>query len=204
MKFVCPLPVPWDEIYQALKERWEHGGKKSPPPPVPLILNGWVFSNDVEKAKRWRQTLDWAETYGLESLIPGLRDDQKYMVSDLSSYRVGPMGGPMFLPWDLETKEIPSDSEVQEALEKLKWEWDLIVGHDLARITSPVALTGKKKRRLLIKADKRFKPPWGDWDYLGPGEERRTFTYLRRSVNGAISPLEVDHIDFDTTMDWQG
>lgn len=74
--FTCPLPDRWNEIYKNLCAAYEiMMGKKLPAyvadiwnaggPPTPLILNGWVFSDDADKRERWRETLRWAEKYDL-------------------------------------------------------------------------------------------------------------------------------------------
>ena len=69
------------------------------------------------------------------------------------------------------------------------------------RITRPVAFTGKKARRLLIHADATALPPWGNWAQRGDDEEqRRAFTRLRSTINRAIAPHEVDHIEFLAQM----
>ena len=82
-------------------------------------------------------------------------------------------------------------------MEILITQWSKIAGEELSRITIPVTFTGNKARRLLIKAGAASKPPWGGWDHLSHAEtERRTFTRFRSSINDAISPHEVDHIDF--------
>ncbi len=188
MKFVCPFPDPWSKIYQSLKYAWEIGGEKGLPPPVPLILNGW-HTNDIEKYKRWKETVEWAKGNGLENLIPELQDDEKYMVWHMTSYEVGPMGGPMYLPWDYEPKNVPLDSDVKDALEKLKQNWDRIAGNNLASATCPVRLTGRKKIRLIVVANPTVKPPWGDWNCLYPGEFRRTFTRFRKAVNDTFHRL---------------
>jgi len=78
-------------------------------------------------------------------------------------------------------------------------DWSHIVGKELASITRPLALTGKKARRLFVSADAAFIPPWGGWSHLSTQEvERRTFTQFRAAINKAIAPHEVDHIDFTT------
>lgn len=166
---------------------------------MPLILNGWVYSNDVEKAERWSRTIRWTESNGYSSLIPQLADQDKYLVKDLSSYEVGPMGGPMCLPWDFEKKEKPADESVGHALGTLRQKWVEVAGAELAKITEPIGFTGAKRRRLLVHADGCAKPPWGEWHGLSPDDRHRAFTMLRQAVNDAIAPLMVDHIDFDTS-----
>lgn len=74
--FLCPFPNRWSEIYNDLCEAYEaSAGIKLPSivserrsvggPPTPLILNGWVFSNDDDKQERWQETLRWAERHNL-------------------------------------------------------------------------------------------------------------------------------------------
>lgn len=76
IEFICPFPNRWNEIYEDLKKEHETsimniisgGAVKNcsvDGPPTPLILNGWVFSNDNDKQKRWQETLQWAEKHNL-------------------------------------------------------------------------------------------------------------------------------------------
>jgi hypothetical protein len=70
----------------------------------------------------------------------------------------------------------------------------------MAAVTTPLCFTGRKRRRLVcdIYGDpNRSLPPWGSWEAIA--ENPQAFTKLRRSVNRAIAPLEVDHIDFLAT-----
>ncbi|MFN7037546.1 MAG: hypothetical protein ACK4SN_14400, partial [Bellilinea sp.] len=100
MKFICPLPYVWAEIYDRLYSAWQERGSKGDPPPIPLILSGWVFSNDLAKKIRWEMTLQWAREQGLEHLIPEIDRHQAYKVATITTYTIGPMGGPMYLNWD--------------------------------------------------------------------------------------------------------
>jgi hypothetical protein len=74
--FLCPFPNRWDKIYNDLCKAYEVAtGKRLPlsvpevgkvgGPPTPLILNGWVFTNDEDKKERWQETLRWAERHNL-------------------------------------------------------------------------------------------------------------------------------------------
>ena len=78
-EFICPLPDRWNEIYKDLCASYEiKTGKKLPTyvadickaggPPTPLILNGWVFSNDTDKRRQWQETLRWAKQCDLLDL----------------------------------------------------------------------------------------------------------------------------------------
>ena len=52
MTRICPKPKPWDKAYNRLTSFAEAHDCTPPLPPKPLILNGWVFSNDIEKMNR--------------------------------------------------------------------------------------------------------------------------------------------------------
>src|SRR3990172_3370380 len=119
MEFVCPLPPLWNKIYRRVRSAWLKGGSQGSPPPVPLILNGWVYSNDLDKKRRWESTVEWARERGLENLIPEIEQSQSYMVTELTAYEVGPMGGPMYLEWDYSPKPTPSAAEIESALRSL-------------------------------------------------------------------------------------
>lgn len=185
--------------YQRLQTAWENDDQKGTRPPVPLILNGWVYTNDVDKAQRWEQTVKWANQNGYSNLIPQFSGDEIYCVEEMTSYNVGPNYGPMYLPWDFNKKEKPHTDSLRTALDHLKKHWANIVGATVAAITEPIGFTGVKKRRLLVHANGAGKPPWGEWHCLANDDRRRTFTSLRKAVNEAIAPLMVDHIDFDTS-----
>ena len=81
-------------------------------PPVPLILNGWVYSNDVEKMRRWEETVAWANGNSCAEIVVAIPDQDFYFVDEPTTYTVGPLGGPMYRPWDLHTKDRPSLEEM--------------------------------------------------------------------------------------------
>lgn len=197
MQFVCPLPMPWAATHQRLCCAWDHCGRPGDPPPVPLILGGWGSSNDVEKYERWTALVGWAKRNGLGHLLPELADDEKYVVYRMTDYVVGPLGGPMYLPWDFTEKERPDDASVVAALSKLQTHWSEVAGGEMATHTEPIRFSGQKLRRLLVRADPSNQPPWGTWARLDPGENRRSFTRLRAAINALIAPLVVDHVDFE-------
>ena len=191
---ICPNPMAWDRVYRTLRDRWaanRHGAS----PPVPLILNGWVFSNDAQKKDRWEQLVEWAVERGWDAdvVVP---QSEFYCVEEIDSGRVGPIGGPMFLPWRFTAARKPTAAEVRAAEDLLRRDWENVAGLLLARITTPLGFTGRKKRRLLVEAHFSSPAPWGTWNTLSSDERRREFTQLRFAVNEAVAPLEVDHIDF--------
>lgn len=86
--YICPIAKDWNKICVLLEKEyrvthelesdlkgldyWKHIGL-----PVPLILNGWIFSSDLEKSIRWKETLDWAEKSNLLWIIDNT-DFEKY------------------------------------------------------------------------------------------------------------------------------
>lgn len=196
MPFVCPKPQAWHRAYSDLVAAWESAGQPGPPPPRPLILAGWAFSNDVDKHERWRETLAWAAGARLDHLIPALAEEERHIVPVMSDYHVGPSGGPMFLPWNSNARERPGAAVADAALRRPKEQWGEVAGPVLASHAQPLRLTGRKLRRLVVEVDRAQQAPWGAWDRLAAGATRRAFTRLRSAVNGVLRPLEVDHIDF--------
>jgi len=189
----------WHETFERLTNYAQRNSCTPPSPPKPLILSGWAYSNDIEKMQRWEETVYWAEKNGCSNLVSIIPDQDFYFAESPTSYTVGPMGGSMYRAWDFNSKDRPSSAVLEKGMEMLTAQWSEIAGEELSKITIPVAFTGNKARRLLIKADAASKPPWGGWDHLSRAEiERRSFTRFRSSVNKAISPHEVDHIDFIT------
>lgn len=195
--FICPKPYKWHEIFERLRSAWQNAGAVGRKPPVPLILAGWNFSNDVEKKLRWEDTLAWAKKHDLVHLVGDLSEDDCYFVDEPSNYQISPMGGPMFLDWNFEPRDTPTEEQVKHAIKLLKEHWAEIIGNELGSVTSPANFTGKRKRRLLVLANNTYTPPWGTWFELHNDERRRAFTHFRRAINSAIVPLHVDHVEFE-------
>jgi len=188
--FVCPMPDTWNKVFMDLLSAWKQNPRGKGPPPTPLILGGWNFSGDFEKNAVWEATKQWANEMDLSHLIPELTDKQSYFVSSMQSYSC-----PSEF-WNYNPREKPEKEAIDNAIEKLKADWVSIVGSKLAEITTPVCFTGKKSRRLLVSANFDTNPPWGTWSKKSAGEEGKAFTVFRRDINEAISPMEIDHIDF--------
>ena len=166
-------------------------------PPFPLILGGWAYSNDTDKLHRWESTLEWATRNRCAELVSGIPEEQFYSVDSPTTYVVGPMGGPMYRQWDFQARTKPDATTLAHLLEMLLFRWPEIAGESLAKITRPGGFAGSKARRLIVRTNESALPPWGTWVKLAHEEEkRRTFTHLRKAINGALSPHEVDHIDF--------
>src|SRR5664280_566438 len=132
MQTICPLPDKWNRIYEALMRAWDSGGRIGDPPPVPLILNGWVFSNDIQKKERWQATLAWAEERSLQHAIPALSDADFHRVNEPTSYVVGPTGGPLYLDWNFVPRARPSPEQAAAALERLRSSWRAVAGPSLS------------------------------------------------------------------------
>lgn len=196
MNRVCPHPDAWSNVYEHLcKVAAARPGLGKPP--IPLILAGWAWSNDVEKMCRWEMTVQWAREAGCEEIIAAIPDEDFRFVQAPSNHTVGPLGGPMYRAWDFERKERPEESVLTAALAKLVAEWpDIAVG--FAADTRPLRLCGEKARNLVVTILLNASPPpWGNWHKRSNVEaERRTFTTFRRAVNKVIHPHEVDHIEF--------
>jgi hypothetical protein len=155
------------------------------------------YSNDVEKMERWSETVTWATSNGCPDIVNDITGPDFYFVERPSSYLLGPLGGPMYRPWDAEAKTRSSTDDLARYLATLILRWQEIVGLDIGRATRPLAFTGRKARRLLVRARIEVRPLWGSWFHLSDGKtERRKFTTFRASINTAIAPHEVDHIDF--------
>lgn len=196
---VCPNPAVWAKVGKKLLRASGATRFQSPDaPPIPLVLSGWSHTNDLDKKSRWEETIRWASERGLDHIIGELGPEDFYCSSELSTYEISPLGGPMYRRWDSAEQQRPSDEEVRAALRHLRNDWQGIVGSRLGEICKPVEFTGAKARRLIVEFDPQTTPPWGSWNQSSPyKEERRTFTAFRHAINAAISPLEVDHVEFD-------
>jgi hypothetical protein len=64
-------------VYRSLVTAWEELDDPAvPEPPAPLILNGWAFSDDAAKKRRWTATVRWASEWGVSELIPRFGDGE--------------------------------------------------------------------------------------------------------------------------------
>ncbi|MBZ0146161.1 MAG: DUF721 domain-containing protein [Pseudorhodoplanes sp.] len=194
---ICPNPIAWNQTFERLTEHATRRLCVPASPPAPLILAGWAYTNDVEKRQRWEETVAWANANGCAEIINEIADSDYYAVENPSAYIIGPLGGPMYRPWDYSAKARPKSQDLNLYLDALVSRWPEIVGADLARATRPIAFSGRKARSLLVFADADVRPPWGDWLQLSALEsERRTFTVFRSAINKAITPHEIDHVEF--------
>jgi hypothetical protein len=191
---VCPNASLWVNIYQRLDEAWKKLGSSESPPPMPLVLAGWVYSSDCDKQQRWKETLEWASRHSLSELIPNLSDSDYYTTDWLStSYPEQHYRSDRYA-----VRTRPSQAAIKRALEVLKRDWNLIAGEELGGVCEPHSLTGAKARRLLVTVFREASPPWGTWFSLSPKPKRETFTSFRKRINQTIAPdVYVDHVDFE-------
>ena len=142
--------------------------------------------------QRWEKTVSWATRNGCREIIDAIPDEDFY-VNVPSDW----VYGEEMARWNWNPRVRPSSTEITNYVETLRSRWPDVVGPELAPISGPVEFTGKKARRLLVRADATALPPWGSWSHLSRNvAERRTFTRFRAEINRAIAPHEVDHIDF--------
>jgi hypothetical protein len=81
------MPPLWQKIHRRLIESMRDS-IASPPPPIPLILAGWVFSNDLEKQQRWQETIAWAESHGCSEHVRDLPPSSMYVVEKISDQEI--------------------------------------------------------------------------------------------------------------------
>jgi hypothetical protein len=79
MSRVCPKPILWSMIFQELSRHASSNACVPELPPKPLILAGWTYSNDFEKAQRWEETVSWANSNGCAKLVDQLKQEDYYL-----------------------------------------------------------------------------------------------------------------------------
>lgn len=193
-----PSPGAWGRFYQFLSSKRR---PDSSPPPVPLILAASAES-PASKHARLTSQLRWAEeNHCSDEALRFLRDipDEEWEVSSALEWYTD--GYDYHPSWNYSARPTPDATALATALNVLRPRWLEIAGPDVGHITEPVGFTGAKSRRLLVRAVVGTKPPWGSWTGFSPDASRSSFTRLRASINGAIKPLEVDHVDFIEEVD---
>lgn len=194
---ICPFPQTWITVFEHLETYARTHSCEPPEPPPPLVLSGWTYSNDLEKAQRWEATVDWARRNGCDGLLANLPDTEFLVSSILPGYELGTLGE-RTRPGGSPPFGIRSSVLIQAAwLELLQRRWLMIAPEDLATRMRPLAFVGVEFRSLLVEADVRLRPPWGTWTEINADQpSRRAFRAFRAAVNRAIAPHEVDHIEF--------
>jgi hypothetical protein len=88
---ICPNPIPWDKVYRELVNYSKKHDCTPSSPPIPLVLSGWVFSNDVQKMERWQETIEWAQENNCSELVNSIPDDDFYYVEKPNSNIIDPL-----------------------------------------------------------------------------------------------------------------
>jgi Dna[CI] antecedent, DciA len=197
-----PLPTDWARLHEVLSAEWKRRDDGSiPEPPTPLILAGAAFSTADAVRSRWSALLDWAHGFGFGNVLASnLPPPPEYDVADaiagVSDSGKGwwPEYGAQFH----DPKPKHSRLVASEALKKLQYSWEAVVGQELARSTRPLRISGRKMRHLIVAADPQAKAPWGSW--YSASSNRGAFSSFRNAVNEALAPIEVDHVTFNTEM----
>ncbi len=78
MSLVCPTPQPWYRVYQSLKDFAANNPCNPSLPPIPLILNGWVYSSDFDKMLRWKKTIEWTRANGCSFIVENIPESDFY------------------------------------------------------------------------------------------------------------------------------
>ena len=200
-----PLPTDWTRLHELLRaERRRMVGSSIPEPPTPLILAGAAFSTASAIRARWAELLDWASTYGFETTLtnhlpPAPEHDVANAIAGVSDSGQGwwpEYGLQVHAP-----KPRPSPVVAHEAMERLCSSWVLVVGQDLGHSTKPIRLSGRKLRNLVVAADPKAKAPWGSW--CSASSNPSAFSAFRKAINALLTPVEVDHVSFNTDV-WRG
>jgi len=76
--FVCPLPQKWNQIHKALDVQGKEAGAVCRQPPIPLVLAGWAYLSDLEKAVRRWEMAAWAAERGIGEAVSAVGADEQY------------------------------------------------------------------------------------------------------------------------------
>jgi hypothetical protein len=69
---VCPMPLPWHQVWDILPAKKRDGADWDPP--LPLILAAWWDTSDDAKRERFELHLHWAAAHGaLDTVAQFLR-----------------------------------------------------------------------------------------------------------------------------------
>lgn len=182
----CPKPYVWNEFWLALMI-FSKGPKDRPP--VPLVLHQWGESH-ASKLACLSDQLFWAKeheclwfAFMLLADIPiqhwNKGNDSNWTHCYQNSPYVGAYG------WTSDPKPKLPKSERCRLIAGLKADWAVVAGGELGAKSTPLQFTGPKGRRLLVRIQRGARSPSG-----------LAFTALRASINTAIEPHVVDHVDF--------
>jgi hypothetical protein len=78
------------------------------------------------------------------NLVAEIPGQDFYFVDIPTCYPVGPMGGPMYRPWDFDAKSCPSLEQIAQFMKTLLSRCSEIVGQEIVNATRPSHLLEKK------------------------------------------------------------
>lgn len=64
---ICPQPSRWNELWQMLPNKQQHGARWEPP--LPLILAAWHESSSASKRTRLEEHIKWAHAQGALDVV---------------------------------------------------------------------------------------------------------------------------------------
>jgi hypothetical protein len=80
---ICPMPDPWNRLWEMLPQRERVSGGWQPP--APLILAAWS-SPAAQKTNRLAEHIQWAARHGaletVERFLHELREDEWFHIGD--------------------------------------------------------------------------------------------------------------------------
>lgn len=184
----------WHEFWLELSKASRFPGDE---PPMPMILGGSGASND-HKLAQLRAQLIWAEQHGRLAdsieLLKAIPPERWNTGSDLNWYRDSYPTG--HIGWTCDPKPKLARDQASALIRLLRRNWSDVAGERLCAVTYPVRFSGQKGRRLVVESVIGSHPPWGSWQHISQNSQRASFAALRASVNEALAPHAVDHIDF--------
>ena len=81
---VCPLPLKWHALWEALPERRRVGTGWEPP--LPIILDAWHYASNLEKMIRLAEHIQWASRHNqlvqVSTFLRGLTEAEWHHLDD--------------------------------------------------------------------------------------------------------------------------
>ena len=189
-----PGGIAWHKFWLELLKASRGVGDE---PPMPLILAASACSN-ADKLSRLREQLAWAAER--EWLVESFRYLESIPLehwntgSDVNWFRDGYPRG--HFGWTSDPKPKLARDQAIALISLLRTNWAAVAGEQLSAVCQPVRFSGRRGRRLVVDCVIGSRPPWGSWQGFSRHTPRTSFSTLRASVNKAVAPHVVDHIDF--------
>ena len=75
---ICPTPFAWLRVHEQLMRASRKRPDIRERPPKPLFMDAWMYASDIQKHRRWQETLKWIERHGMQEHLLNLPDDDWY------------------------------------------------------------------------------------------------------------------------------